>query len=82
MEEIGFEAVVELTFYMPTNPWAKGNYFKQIGSLLEENYMIGIEAMSLKVIGALGWTAEEIREFLVKVRRDVQDPTITCYCPM
>ena len=82
LEEIGFEDVVELNFYMPTNPWAKGKYFKQVGALLRENYLNGLEAMSLRVIGALGWTAEEIREFLVGVKRDVQDPKITAYCPM
>jgi hypothetical protein len=82
MEEIGFEDVVEVTFYMPTNPWAKGKYFKQVGALLEENYIKGIEGMSLRVIGALGWTAEEIRAFLVRVKRDIQDPSITCYVPM
>ena len=82
MEEIGFEDVVELTFYMPTNPWAKGKYFKQVGALLKENFMNGIEGMSLRVIGALGWTAEEIRAFLVRVKRDIQDPSITCYVLM
>jgi hypothetical protein len=82
MEEIGFEGVVERNFYMPTNPWAKGEYFKQIGALLEENYTKGIEGMSLRVIGALGWTAEEIREFLAQVKRDIQDPSITCYTRM
>ena len=82
MEEIGFENVVELNFYMPTNPWAKGKYFKQVGALLQENYLAGMEGMSLRVIGALGWTAEEIREFLVEVKKDVQDPSITCFCPM
>jgi hypothetical protein len=82
VEEIGFEDVVELNFYMPTNPWAKGKYFKQVGALLEENYIKGIEGMSLRVIGALGWTAEEIRAFLVRVKRDIQDPSITCYVPM
>jgi hypothetical protein len=79
MEEIGFEDVVEQDFYMPTNPWAKGTYFKQVGALLEEMYMHGIEGMSLRVIGALGWTAEEIREFMVKVKKSIRDPSITAY---
>jgi hypothetical protein len=41
--------------------------------------MNGIEGMSLKVIGNLGWTAEQIREFLVGVKRDIQDTSITAY---
>jgi len=39
----------------------------------------GIEGASLKVIGQLGWTADEIRAFLVGVRKDLQDTSITCY---
>jgi len=32
MEELGFEDVVEKTFYWPTNAWAKGRYGKQVGA--------------------------------------------------
>jgi len=39
----------------------------------------GAEGMSLKVIGSLGWTAEEIRELVVEVKKDMQDPNITSY---
>jgi hypothetical protein len=79
LEEIGFEDVVEINFYAPMNPWAKGKYFKQVGALMSEMYLKGIEGLSLRVIGALGWTAEEIREFLVKVKKDIQDPAVTAY---
>jgi hypothetical protein len=39
----------------------------------------GIEGMSLKIIGQLGWTPDAIREFIVGVRRDLCDPSITSY---
>ena len=81
IEEIGFEDVIELTLYMPTNPWAKGTYFKQIGALVSENLMNRVEGMSLKVFTALGWTVEEIGTLLAGVR-DLQNPSITCYIPM
>lgn len=30
MKEIGFEDVLEKTFYWPLNPWVKGGYYKEI----------------------------------------------------
>jgi len=79
MDELGFEDVVEKTYYLPTNQWAKGKYLKQVGAYFEQDLLNGVEAMSLKVIGCLGWTAEQIREFLVEVKEDVQNPKLTCY---
>jgi hypothetical protein len=79
MEEVGFEDVVEKTFYWPINTWARGGYFKELGAFFQQDLMNGIEGMSLKVVGNLGWTAEQIREFLVGVKRDIQDPSITGY---
>ncbi|KAE9363223.1 S-adenosyl-L-methionine-dependent methyltransferase [Stipitochalara longipes BDJ] len=79
MEEIGYEDVVERTFYWPTNTWAKGQYLKQVGAFFHQDLLNGIEGMSLKVIGCLGWSAEQIREFLVGVIRDINDPEMTAY---
>lgn len=79
LEETGFEDVVEKNFYWPTNGWARGKYFKQVAAFFQQDILNGIEGMSLKVIGQLGWTAEEIREFLVGVKRDIQNPSITSY---
>jgi hypothetical protein len=42
----------------------------------------GIEGMSLKVIGSLGWTAEEVRSFIAEVRKDFCDVDVICYAPM
>jgi hypothetical protein len=79
MEEVGFEDVIEKNFYWPINTWAKGTYFKEVGAFFQQDLMNGIEGMSLKVIGNLGWTAEQIREFLGGVKRDIQDTSITAY---
>ena len=82
MREIGFEDVVEKSFYWPISPWAKGAYFKKLGELWQEDLMNGLEAISLRVMGKLGWTAEEVRAFLPEVRRDIQDTRIHAYFPM
>jgi Methyltransferase domain len=82
MEEIGFEDVVEKHFFWPSNGWPKGAYFKRVAAYWQENFLGGIEGISLKVMGLMGWSAEEIQVFLAKVRNDVKDPSIHAYLPM
>ena len=79
MEQIGFEDVVEKFFYWPTNLWAKGAYFKEIALYWQKDLLNGLEAISLKVMGAMGWSAEAVRAFLDGVRKDVRDPSIHAY---
>jgi hypothetical protein len=82
MEETGFEGVVEKTYYLPTSPWAKGKYFKDIAMLWQEDMTSGLEGISFKVMGNLGWSVDEIRVFLVGVRDDFKNTNIHCYTPM
>jgi hypothetical protein len=82
LEEVGFEDVVEKSFYWPINPWAEGEYYKKIGTFFQISLTNGIEGMSLKVMGQLGWSADEIRTFLVGAKKDIQDPSITSYLPV
>lgn len=81
-EEIGFEDVQEKNFYFPVNAWAKGRYFKQIAVYAQADFLSGLEGLSLKVMGTMGYSAEAVKEMLVDVRRDVCDPDVHCYCPM
>lgn len=82
MEEIGFEAVVEKKFFWPTNAWPKGAYFKKVAAYWQADLLGGLEGISLKVMKAAGWTAEEVRAFLPAVGRDVEDTSIHAYLPM
>lgn len=82
MEEVGFEDVVEKSFSWPTSPWAKGKYFKEIALYFQENTLTGLEALSLKVIGILGWSVEEIQILLADVRNDVRNTSIHAFLPM
>jgi SAM-dependent methyltransferase len=79
MEELGFENVVEKFYYWPTSQWAKGKYFKEVAMYWQEDLLQGIEGMSLKVMTLLGWKADDIREFLVKVKEDVKNKDIHAY---
>jgi hypothetical protein len=82
MEEIGFKDVVEKRFYWPTNAWAKGAYYKTVAAWWQADLLQGLEAISLKVMGLMGWEADKVREFLVDVKRDVQDTNIHAYLSM
>ena len=73
MEELGFVDVVERNFYWPTSQWPKGEYYKRIARVYSRNLQNGVEGMSLKVLGCMGWTPEEVRAFMVDVRREFCD---------
>ncbi|KAH9995947.1 S-adenosyl-L-methionine-dependent methyltransferase [Xylariaceae sp. FL0662B] len=78
-EEAGFENVVERRFYFPTGPWAKGRYFKTVAMYFQEDMLVGLEGMSLKVLGVLGIAPDQVREFVEEVKRDFRDTNIHAY---
>jgi hypothetical protein len=83
MRGIGFEDVVEKNFYWPTSTWPKGDYLKQVALLFQLDLLNGLEGISMKVFTRyMGWTAEEVRMFIVGVRRDLKDRSIHAYLPM
>jgi hypothetical protein len=74
--------VAEKQFYWRTSPWPKGQYFKELGVLWQEDLLRGLEGISLKVMGQLGWSAERIKDFLPAVREDIRDMSVHAYLPM
>ena len=83
MKEAGFEDVVERRFYWPFGPWAKGEYYKAVGALFKEDILNGLEGISLKILGILGWKVEDIRAFLADVREDMMNHASSkAYLPM
>jgi SAM-dependent methyltransferase len=81
-EETGFADVVEQRFYWPMSPWAKGRYYKMVGSYFQADLTGHLDAISNKVLGAMGWAPDRIREFLDEVRRDMMDTSIRAYLNM
>lgn len=80
MIESGFIDVHQELFYVPTNPWAKGEYMKKLGLIFHTNMMIGLEGISMKLFTHfLGWTPDKVREFLVGVRDDFRNRRIQAY---
>jgi hypothetical protein len=74
LEAAGFEMVVERRFKIPSNPWAKDPRMKLIGTFEMENFLRGLEGMSLRVFQkGLGWSAEQTTVFLADVRKDIKN---------
>lgn len=82
LEEIGFEAVEENNFYLLTGPWAKGEYYKEIGSYYGVNIRFGLEGLSLKLMGLLGWSVEDAKAFLQTVRQELENNKTYSYLPV
>ncbi|OTA98458.1 hypothetical protein M426DRAFT_109886 [Hypoxylon sp. CI-4A] len=78
-EDAGFADVVERRFYWPTSPWARGAYFKTVAAYFQEDMLSGLEAMSLRVLGVLGMTPDEVRLFVDDVKRDILDTNVHAY---
>ncbi|KAI2602466.1 S-adenosyl-L-methionine-dependent methyltransferase [Hypoxylon sp. NC1633] len=78
-EESGFENIVEKRFYWPTSPWAKGKYFKTVAAYFQEDMLAGLEAMSLRVLGVLDMTPDQVREFVDEVKKDFRDTNVHAY---
>ena len=82
MREVGFEDVVELNFYWPTNNWVRGQYMRECALYFQKDFLDGIEGLSLRIMESIGWSAEKTREFLVDVKKDFQNPNIRAYMPV
>jgi hypothetical protein len=50
--------VVEKKYYWPLNKWPKGDYYKQISVYAQADLLNGLDGMSLKLMGLMGWSAD------------------------
>jgi hypothetical protein len=82
-EQAGFEVVVKRIFKIPSNPWAKDPKLRLIGAFELENFIQGLEGMSLRILhNGLGWSAEETNVFCTSVRKDIRNPRYHSYYPL
>jgi Methyltransferase domain len=78
--DLGFEDVVEIRERLPLSPWAKSRRMKYLSLWLQHDMLSGLEAMSMALFTRiLGWKAENVREFLVDVRKDMQNTSLHAY---
>lgn len=83
MLNVGFVDVVEIPFRWPQNRWPKDKKYKELGMWTQENFVSGVEAMSLALFtSGLGWSLDEVRVFVAMVRNDMKNMKIHAYWPL
>jgi hypothetical protein len=79
----GFVDIVEIPFRWPMNRWPKDMKYKELGMWTQENFVTGLEAMSLVLFTrGLGWSYDEVLVFVARVRADMRDGKIHAYWPI
>lgn len=82
-QKAGFVDIVEEKFQWPFNTWPKGEYYKTLGKWYNEDLNQGLEGMTMATLTrAFGWSKEQVLEFLVRVRRDIDNREIHAYLPL
>ncbi|RTE79010.1 hypothetical protein BHE90_006525 [Fusarium euwallaceae] len=72
LQEIGFEHIIETRNGAPTNACYPGRKLQRIGHLMTQNWLLILEPLSMPVYTtALGWTPDEVKAFLVDVRKEI-----------
>jgi trans-aconitate methyltransferase len=80
MREVGFEDVVEKSYYWATSQWVKGKTQKLQALWLQENLHEGLPAWGLSTLSrGLGWSRERIEVMIANARNDLRDPNIHAY---
>ncbi|KAJ9143406.1 TAM domain methyltransferase [Pleurostoma richardsiae] len=74
LRKAGFERITETKNAAPTNACYPGKRIEKVGSLMTANWNAIIEPLTMPVFtGALGWTQEQVKSFLVDVRKEIGD---------
>ncbi|KUI71409.1 Trans-aconitate 2-methyltransferase [Cytospora mali] len=79
MAERGFEKIEVKRFKWPLGTWAKGAYYRNLSAMLKQNLTMALEALALRPLAHLGWSAEEIQVFLSEVRKEVRENKVNAY---
>lgn len=77
LEELGCVNIFEKREYCALNPWPKGQHNKQLAMLVQHDILHGLESMSMALFTrVLGWEPAPLRDFLDRVREDIQNTKI------
>ncbi|KAH7234138.1 hypothetical protein NW759_009015 [Fusarium solani] len=72
LQETGFEHIIETRNGATTNACYPGKKLQRIGHLMTQNWLLILEPLSMPVFTqALGWTPDEVKRFLVDVRKEI-----------
>lgn len=80
MTEAGFVDIVRVPYKWPIGRWPKNDKMKELGGLVRENFIGGVETMSLALFTRfLGWNLDEVKVFSAKVRNDMSNSSYHTY---
>ncbi|ROW01870.1 hypothetical protein VMCG_05634 [Cytospora schulzeri] len=79
MAERGFENIEVKRFRWPMGTWARGAYLRNLTAMLKQNILMVLEALALRPLAHLGWSAEEIQVFLAEVRDELRQNKVNAY---
>ncbi len=68
---------------LPLGPWSKEKRLKEAGSAEAVSMRDNLKGVTLRIWEkGLGRSLEELEVFLIKVRKDFDDPSIHAYLPL
>ncbi|KKY36152.1 putative methyltransferase domain-containing protein [Diaporthe ampelina] len=74
LEKAGFENITVTKYGAPTNACYPGKKLQKIGTMMTKNWSTIIEPLTLSVfIDGLGWSADDVKKFLLNVKREIPD---------
>ncbi|KAK8104082.1 methyltransferase tdiE [Apiospora kogelbergensis] len=85
MRAVGFEEVTEVVLRWPSNPWWPADpKEKTLGTWFLGQIQTGVlESVTTRIfMTKLGWSKDRLDEFLVRAKRDLNDPKIKAYSPV
>lgn len=78
LESHGFESIGEAHTKFPIGPWPKGEKEKKMGKLFQKDIADNLLGISVKILtNGLGWSTEEVEEFIPKAKNDLLDPHVS-----
>ncbi|KAF2672839.1 S-adenosyl-L-methionine-dependent methyltransferase [Microthyrium microscopicum] len=83
LAEAGFVDIHVETFGWPINKWPKEKTMKRIGMYGNENFLQGLQGFTMAFFArGLGWSVDEIKPFVEKVRAQACDVRSHVYIPV
>ncbi|KAG7042543.1 methyltransferase domain-containing protein [Colletotrichum scovillei] len=74
VRDAGFQNITHQRFKVPIGPWAKDEYYADVGMLNLVQLLEGLEGFTLKIFcGFLGQTKEEVMVLLARVRKELKE---------
>lgn len=83
LRDAGFAHVQSRQFKVPVGGWPRDRRMKEVGVFEMETLREGLPAIGLGFFTrVLGWKPDEVEEFFVGVRKELDDKTIHFWLPM